>query len=62
MALQRYGAYVIDTGGSVALYGQSDLGRGFDAWAKAGVPADSPSLTDLPWASMRVLAMSRCAS
>jgi hypothetical protein len=62
MALQRYGAYVVDTGGSVAVYGQSDLGRGFDAWAKAGVPASSPSLTDLPWASMRVLAMTRCAS
>jgi hypothetical protein len=62
VALQRYGAYVVDTGGSVALYGQSDLGRGFDAWAKAGVPASSPSLTNLPWASMRVLAMTRCAS
>ncbi len=62
VALQRYGAYVVDTGGSVALDGQSDLGRGFDAWAKAGVPANSPSLSDLPWAAMRVLAMTRCAS
>lgn len=62
LALQRYGAYVVDTAGSVALYAQSDLGRGFDAWAKAGVPADSPSLSDLPWSSMRVLALTRCAA
>jgi hypothetical protein len=60
MALQRYGAYVIDTGGSVAIYAQSNLGRGFNAWAKAGVPSDTPHL-DLPWSSMRVLAMTRCA-
>jgi hypothetical protein len=61
VALQRYGAYVVDTGGAVAFYAQSNLGRGFDAWDKAGVPADSPSVSDLPWSSMRVLAMTRCA-
>jgi hypothetical protein len=62
VALQRYGGYVEDTGGSVAIYAQSNLGRGYDAWAKAGVPSNSPSLADLPWASMRVLSMTRCAS
>jgi hypothetical protein len=62
VALQRYGAYVVDTGGAVAFYAQSNLGRGFNAWAKAGVPSDSPKLSDLPWRSMRVLAMKRCAS
>jgi hypothetical protein len=61
-ALQRYGAYVVDTGGAVAFYAQSNSGRSFDAWQKAGVPSDSPSMADLPWPSMRVLAMSRCAS
>jgi DNA-binding transcriptional regulator YdaS (Cro superfamily) len=61
VALQRYGAYVVDTGGSIALYAQSDLGRGYNAWAKAGVPSDSPKLTDLPWGSMRVLSMTRCS-
>jgi hypothetical protein len=59
-ALQQYGAYVIDTGGSVALSAESNLGRPYDAWARADVPADSPSLANLPWKSMRVLSMARC--
>jgi hypothetical protein len=62
VALQKYGAYVIDTGGSVAVYAQSNLGRPYDAWAKAGVPSDSPSLSDLPWNSMRVLSMTQCGT
>ena len=60
VALQQYGAYVIDTGGSVALYAQSNLGRPYDAWARAGVPSTSPSLSNLPWHSMRVLSMNQC--
>ncbi len=59
-ALQRYGAYVGDTGDSLAIEAESNLGRGYDAWSKAGVPADSPSLSNLPWSSMRVLTMTRC--
>jgi hypothetical protein len=60
VALQRYGAYVIDTGGSVALYAESDLDRPYGAWSRAGVSADSPSLSGLPWHSMRVLSMIQC--
>jgi hypothetical protein len=60
VALQHYGAYVVDTGGSVALYAESDLDRPFAAWSRAGVPADAPSLADLPWGSMRVLSMTQC--
>jgi hypothetical protein len=61
VALQQYGAYVGDTGGSVAIEAENNLGRpGYDAWAKAGVSSTSPSLSDLPWSSMRVLSMTKC--
>ena len=62
VALQQYGAYVIDTGGSVAVYAQSDLGLPYNAWGKAGVPSDAPSLANLPWSQMRVLSMTNCNS
>jgi hypothetical protein len=63
VALQQYGAYVIDTGGSVSLYAESNLGRPYNAWAKAGVSSDySPHLNGLPWHSMRVLSMTQCGS
>jgi hypothetical protein len=62
VALQKYGAYVGDTGGSLEVRAESNIGRSYDAWAKAGVPADAPSLSDLPWSSMRVLSMRHCAS
>jgi hypothetical protein len=61
VALQQYGAYVVDTGGSLEIRGESNLGRSYDAWAKAGVPSNAPSLSDLPWGSMRVLSMTQCA-
>jgi hypothetical protein len=59
-ALQVYGAYVVDTGGSLAVRAESNLGRGYDAWAKAGVPGGSPSLAGLPWSRLRVLAGTPC--
>jgi hypothetical protein len=59
-ALQKYGAYVTDTGGSIGVYAQSNQGRSYDAWAKAGVSAQSPSLADLPWNQMRVLDLNKC--
>jgi hypothetical protein len=61
VALQQYGAYVVDTGGSLEIRGESNLGRTYDAWAKAGVPSNAPSLSGLPWGSMRVLSMTQCA-
>jgi hypothetical protein len=61
VALQQYGAYVVDTGGSLEVRGESNLGRSYDAWAKAGVPSNAPSLSDLPWGSMRLLSMTQCA-
>jgi hypothetical protein len=62
LALQRYGAYVGDTGGSLEVRAESNLGRSYDAWAKAGVPATAPSLGGLPWSRMRVLSMTQCAT
>jgi hypothetical protein len=59
-ALQRYGAYVTDTGGSLGVYAQSNQGRSYDAWAKAGVSAQSPSLAGLPWNKVRILELTKC--
>jgi hypothetical protein len=58
-ALQRYGAYVVDTGGSIAIRGIADINSGEDSWASVRVPA-APSLSDLPWAQVRVLKIDSC--
>jgi hypothetical protein len=57
-ALQNYGAYVIDTGGSMAFFGQNNLNGGI-SWSSLGVP-DSPSLSNLPWSSFRVMQIQAC--
>jgi hypothetical protein len=56
--LQVYGAYVSDTGGTLAIRGEADLNRQ-GAWADAGVP-EGANLSDLPWESMRVLDVTAC--
>jgi hypothetical protein len=61
-ALQKYGAYVTDTGGSLAVQAESNGGRSYNAWTKAGVPDTGPSLADLPWSSTRILNMTQCGS
>ena len=53
-ALQRYGAYVSDTGGSIAFYGQTDINVGNRTWNSVGTPKGG-SLANLPWGQMRVL-------
>ena len=57
-ALQNYGAYVYDTGGSIALTGQGNQNGGL-LWSSVGVP-DGPSITNLPWGQFRVLQMQAC--
>lgn len=57
-ALQVYGAYVVDTSGSLAVRAEGNQSRGYDAWSKIGVR--DPSLTSLPWSRMRVLRMDPC--
>lgn len=59
-ALQEYGAYVVDTGGSLAVRAESTTLRGYDAWARAGVPANDPSLAAIPWSRTQVLALRFC--
>jgi hypothetical protein len=56
--LQVYGAYVSDTGGSLAIRGEADLNRQ-GAWQAINVP-EGAGLTDLPWERMRVLRLTRC--
>ena len=59
-ALQTYGAYLGDTGGSVSFPGEATLNRGYDAWALAGLSSSSQSLADLPWSSFRVIQIQGC--
>lgn len=58
-ALQRYGAYVVDTGGSVAIRGIADMNSYKGSWASVRVSI-SPTLSDLPWQEMRVLKITSC--
>jgi hypothetical protein len=58
-ALQDYGAYLVDTGGSLSIRAESDLIRGYDAWSKAGIDG-APYLADLPWSKFRVLKITSC--
>lgn len=53
-ALQTYGAYVSDHGGTLAVYGQTDMNAGNTSWASTGTPKGG-SLSNLPWDQMRVL-------
>jgi hypothetical protein len=58
-ALQEYGAYLVDTGGSIAFRGEADLNRGYNAWGLANTP-EGGSLADLPWNKFRVLDIEQC--
>ena len=58
-ALQTYGGYVGDTGGTLGVVAESSLNRGYDAWSLAGLPR-LPSLANLPWAHFRVLNLQSC--
>lgn len=64
-AMQRYGAYVRDNSGTLAVYGETtgtDVGgRRYDGWSKAGLGFDAsggsqPFSSAFPWNRMRVLA------
>ena len=59
VALQRYGALVVDTGGALAIRGVSDVNLRDNSWAAAGIPTQA-GLSDLPWDRMRVLQLRRC--
>ncbi len=61
VALQQYGAFVSDTGGSLSLYAVNDINPGNVTWASAGM-AKGPSLSWIPWSQMRVLALVKCGN
>jgi hypothetical protein len=58
-ALQTYGVYVGDSGGTLSFAGEPNLDRGYDAWGLIGVP-NPPNLSSLPWGSFRVLQLQAC--
>jgi len=58
-ALQKYGAYLGDTGDSLSFAAEATLDRGYDAWSIVGVPAFA-SIGNLPWSKFRVLTLKRC--
>jgi hypothetical protein len=60
-ALQTYGAYVVDVGEDVALRGEANIDRGYDAWAKVGMTTvPHERLSNLPWSQFRVLQLQPC--
>ena len=62
VALQQYAGALRDRhrrlGGVV--YAEASGDRPYNAWGKAGVPADAPSIANLPLNQMRVLSMTDC--
>jgi|SRR5579862_4879233 len=55
-AMQTYGMYLRDQGGSLAILAENPISRGYDAWAKVGLTGDSVGITGIPWSSFRVVA------
>jgi hypothetical protein len=54
-ALQRYGMYLVDEGGTLSIRAENPINRG-DLWAGVGLTGDSASFSpSFPWNSMRVL-------
>jgi hypothetical protein len=47
--------YLRDQGGSLAIWAENPIARGYDAWAKVGLGGDSISLSGIPWDRFRVL-------
>jgi hypothetical protein len=58
-ALQRYGAYIVDTSGALAVRGVSDINLRDNSWAAAGIPTQA-GLSDFPWDRLRVLQLRSC--
>lgn len=55
-ALQRYGMYLVDEGGTLSIGAENPINRG-DLWAQVGLFGDSALFdSSFPWSRMRVLA------
>ena len=57
-AVQVYGMYVKDQGGTFGIHAENPISRGYDAWAKVGFDTSltSASLSGIPWERLRVVA------
>jgi hypothetical protein len=54
-ALQKYGMYLRDGSGSLAIIAENPVSRGYDAWAKVGLSGSSVSLAGIPWDRFQVV-------
>ncbi len=55
-AMQAYGMYLRDGGGSFAIYAENPVSRGYDAWSKVGISGgDQIGLSGIPWSKLRVV-------
>jgi hypothetical protein len=59
-AAQEYGMYLRDGGGTLGIYAENPLSRGYDAWALAGVPTESFFGSSVPWNKFRVIDAPDC--
>ena len=60
-ALQEYGMYLRDNSGTLTVYAENPVARGYDAWAKVGLQGESTGFSSaFPWRRMRVIAAANC--
>jgi hypothetical protein len=52
--LSTYGAFCVDSGGSLSIRAESSLGRGKDVWSEVGMTI-GPSLSWLPWQKFKLV-------
>ena len=56
-AMQDYGMYLRDNGGTLGVYAENPISRGYDAWSPLGLGSvGSVSLPSIPWNRFRLLA------
>ncbi len=58
-ALQTYGAYIVDTGGALAVRGVTDQNLGSNSWASTNTPKGA-NISNIPWNLIRVLQIQSC--
>ena len=60
-AMQVYGMYLRDGGGTLSVYAENPIARGYDAWAPLGLAGvGAASLAGIPWDRFRVLDAPDC--
>jgi hypothetical protein len=60
-ALQKYGMYLRDNSGTLSIYAENPIGRGYDAWQKVGLSGGSVGFSSaFPWNKLRVIYAPDC--